>query len=228
MAQTLSEIGKLTEAVLIDLAIDKEEMAIRTIIQQNNPQLFRIARAIVKDDGEAEDVMQEAYLRAFSSLHTFRAEASLGTWLARIVVNESLQRLRRKVEKPLEVEFPSSDQPANVIPFPMSQSQPIDPERNVAQQQIIKLVERAIDELPDEFRTVLVARVIEDLSVEETAKLLGLRPETVKTRLFRARGLLKKAVSDQVDPLLVNVFPFAGVRCRKLSDAVVERLKQIR
>jgi RNA polymerase sigma-70 factor (ECF subfamily) len=94
----------------------------------------------------------------------------------------------------------------------------------MAQRQLCQLLERAIDELPDEFRTVLVARVIEDMSIDETADLLGLRPETVKTRLHRARRLLKEALADHIDPLFSDVFPFAGKRCESIADAVVKRL----
>ena len=113
---------------------------------------------------------------------------------------------------------------AQVIPFPLSGNQPTDPERAMAQRQLCQLLERAIDELPDEFRTVLVARVIEDMSIEETADLLGLRPETVKTRLHRARRLLKAALAEHIDPLFSDVFPFAGKRCESIADVVVKRL----
>jgi RNA polymerase sigma-70 factor (ECF subfamily) len=113
---------------------------------------------------------------------------------------------------------------AQIVPFPLSGHHSIDPERAMAQSEICRYLERAIDELPDEFRTVLVARVIEDMSVEETADLLGLRPETVKTRLHRARRLLKAALADHIGPLFSDVFPFAGRRCERMTDAVVKRL----
>ena len=152
------------------------------------------------------------------------AISSLATWLTRIVLNEALQRVRRRTELPASQANPPPLPAAQVIPFPLSGNQPTDPERAMAQRQLCQLLERAIDELPDEFRTVLVARVIEDMSIEETADLLGLRPETVKTRLHRARRLLKAALAEHIDPLFSDVFPFAGKRCESIADVVVKRL----
>ena len=211
------------ELELIRRAVRREETAIRAIIQQHNRRLYRVARSIVRDDADAEDVLQEAYLHAFSALAEFRGEAALSTWLTRIVVNEALQRLRRPREAvaPIEEERTPS---AQVIPFPTSAQQSDDPERAMAQREICQLVEHAIDELPQEFRTVLVARVIEGMSVEETADALDLRPETVKTRLHRARRLLKAALAEHMGPLFSDVFPFDGKRCERLADAVVRRL----
>jgi len=179
-------------------------------------------RSIVRDDGEAEDVLQEAYLRALSSLAEFRGDSSLSTWLTRIVLNEALQRVRRHTEGPVSRIYPPSE--VNVIPFPFSDHQPADPERAMAQRQLCQLVERAIDELPWEFRTVLVARVIEGMTIEETAELLELRPETVKTRLHRARRLLKVALADHIGPVFSDVFPFEGKHCERITNAVVNRL----
>lgn len=196
---------RLAESELIRRAVCKDEAAIR-------------------DDGEAEDVLQEAYLRAFSALAEFRGDSSLATWLTRIVLNEALQRRRRRTEAPVEQIEPPNVPGAQIIPFPLSGSQPTDPERAMAQREICQLLERAIDELPQEFRTVLVARVIEGMSIEETADLLGLRTETVKTRLHRARRLLKAALADNINPLFSNTFPFDGWRCERLTNAVVKRL----
>ena len=212
------------ESELIDRALRKEEAAVREIIKQYNRRLYRIARSIVRDDSEAEDVLQEAYLRAFSALATFRGDSSLATWLTRIVFNEAVQRLRRRTELPASTVDPPRTLQAQVIPFPLSGNEPADPERAMAQRELCQLLERAIDELPDEFRTVLMARVIEDMSIEETAELLGLRQETVKTRLHRARRLLKTALADHIGPLFSDVFPFAGKRCQRVADAVVKRL----
>ena len=211
------------EAEIIRQAVRKDEAAIRAIIQQHNRRLYRVARSIVRDDADAEDVLQEAYLHAFSALAEFRGEAALSTWLTRIVVNEALQRLRR----PREAVAPTEEKRtpgAQVIPFPTSAQQSDDPERAMAQREICQLVEHAIDELPQEFRTVLVARVIEGMSVEETADALALRPETVKTRLHRARRLLKAALAEHMGPLFSDVFPFDGKRCARVADAVVRRL----
>ena len=212
------------ESDLVQRAARGEETAVRIIIQTHNRRLYRVARSIVRDGAEAEDVLQEAYLRAFRSLAGFRGDASLATWLTRIVINEALQRVRRHSDLPVsQIEPP--DQPASqVIPFPFSGGPAANPERAMAQRQLCQLVERAIDELPHDFRTVLVARVVEGMSVEETAAVFGIRPETVKTRLHRARRMLRTTLADQIGPLFSDVFPFEGQRCQRITNAVVKRL----
>jgi RNA polymerase sigma-70 factor, ECF subfamily len=214
------------ESDLVRRAARGEEGAVRTIMQTHNRRLYRVARSIVCDGAEAEDVLQEAYLHAFQSLSRFRGEASLATWLTRIVLNEALQRVRRHTDLPVSrIELP--DQSAgHVIPFPISGTPVADPERVMAQRQLCQLVERAIDELPQDFRTVLVARVVEGMGVDETAALLGIRPETVKTRLHRARRLLRVTLADHIGPLFSDVFPFEGQRCARITDAVVKRLNR--
>jgi RNA polymerase sigma-70 factor (ECF subfamily) len=203
-----------------------EEAALRAIVQQNNRRLFRLARSIVRDDHEAEDVVQESYVRAFSHLSEFRGDSSLATWLTRITLNEAYGRLRRRraVVNVENVDAAATNE-AQIIPFPLWSSQP-DPERSMAQQQINKILERAIDALPEPFRLVLVARLIEDMSIEETAELLGLRPQTVKTRLHRARAMLRGDLERRVGPLLSDLFPFDGVRCQRMADAVIVRLRE--
>jgi RNA polymerase sigma-70 factor (ECF subfamily) len=213
-----------SDAELVRLVLGKDEAATRALMQRYNRRLYRVARGVVRDDSEAEDVLQEAYLRAFSGLADFRGESSLSTWLTRIVLNQALQRLRRRTDVPVsDIDQAAERRGAEVIPFPASQST-IDPERAMAQQQLCQLVERAIDELPCEFRTVLMARVIEGMSVEETAAAFDLQPETVKTRLHRARRLLKQALAEHIGPHFGDLFPFAGQRCDRITNAVIERL----
>ncbi len=213
-----------TEADLIRGAANKNEAAIRTLIRQHNRRLFRIARSMLRDDHEAEDVVQESYLRAFLSIAGFRGESSLATWLTRIVINQALQHLRRRNG---ELPPPGGQTAENVLSFPYPGHASPDPERSLAQRELSRLLERAIDELPAEFRTVLVARVLENMSIEETAELLSLRPETVKTRLYRARRQLKARLAEHLDPVLGDVFPFDGARCERLTDAVMARLHAI-
>ncbi|WP_137935144.1 RNA polymerase sigma factor [Mesorhizobium comanense] len=203
---------------LAQRAMARDGAAFRTIIKTHNQRLYRIARGVVRNDSEAEDIVQEAYVRAFAHLESFRGDASLGTWLSRIVINEALGRLRKRRRT---VAMPENLQ-AEIIQFPLNPSD--DPERTMAQRQILQLVERATDSLPDVYRMVFVARVIEGLSIEETSELLGVRPQTVKTRLHRARALLRKALDDQIGPVLLDAFPFAGRRCERLTVAVMKRL----
>ncbi|MGO4639354.1 RNA polymerase sigma factor [Mesorhizobium sp. 2RAF45] len=206
------------DLMLVQRALARDAGAFRTIIKTYNQRLYRIARGILRNDAEAEDVVQEAYVRAFANLATFRGDSSLATWLSRIVINEALGRLRKRRRTVAMPENPE----AQIIRFPLNPSD--DPERTMAQRQILALVERATDSLPDIYRMVFVARVIEGLSMEETADLLGVRPETVKTRLHRARSLLRKALDDEIGPVLLDAFPFAGRRCERLTKAVMGQL----
>lgn len=209
------------EIDLVRRAVARDQSAIRAIITDHNRRLFRVARAVVRDDGDAEDVLQEAYLKAFASLASFRHDATLSTWLTRIVLNEALQRVRRTALRPtvpLDI-LPTS---ADVIPFPSAAS--LDPERSMAQREFCRLVEIYIDKLPEDFRTVLMLRAVEGLSIEETAALLDIEPSTVKTRLHRARNILKAAVADHTEALFKDAFPFEGWRCERLTHAVMERL----
>jgi RNA polymerase sigma-70 factor (ECF subfamily) len=216
--------GLSNESDLVRRAAQREESAIREIIEVHNRRLYRLARSVVRDDAEAEDVLQDGYLRAFSSLATFRGESSLGTWLTRIVLNEALSRARRRIELPYSQVKPAIRPEGAVLAFPFSEYQPPDPERAMSQRQLCQLVERAIDELPQEFRTIIVARIVEGMSVGETADLLGLRPETVKTRLHRARHKLREALAEHINPLFGDVFPFEGQRCQRLTDLIVQRI----
>lgn len=210
------------DADLVRRARARDAAAIRSILQANNRRLYRIARGILRDDGEAEDVVQETYLRAFTRLDDFRGESSLGTWLARIAMNEALGRLRRRRTNPLN-SLTEAELEANVIQFPRSAATE-DPEKLMAQRQIQKIVEHAVDELPEPFRLVFITRVIEGMDVEETAELLDIRPETVKTRLHRARKILRDNVERTIGPVVLEAFPFAGKRCERLVVRVLENL----
>lgn len=203
-------------------ALARDAEAFRAIMRRHNQKLYRLARSIIRNDSEAEDIVQETYVTAFAHLGSFRGEASLATWLSRIAINEALGRLRKKRRTAAVI----TDEPvhdAQVIPFPLNAGD-IDPERMMAQRQILALVERATDALPDVYRTVFVARVIEGLSMEETADLLGIKPQTVKTRLHRARTLVRRQLDEQIGPVLLDAFPFAGRRCDRLTAAVMRRL----
>lgn len=219
----LRENTRADEFDLVRRACSREGAAFRTIMERHNRRLYRIARAVLRDDSEAEDAVQEAYVRAYANLGTFRGDSSLATWLGRIVLNEALGRLRRRRPvAPIEtMELPHTD--AQIIQFPNAVTAE-DPERTMAQREILKLVERATESLPEIFRTVFVTRVIEGMSVQETADLLDIEPETVKTRLHRARHLLRDRLESEIGPVLLDAFPFAGRRCARVTNAVMERL----
>lgn len=204
-------------------ALARDGDAFRTIMTTHNQRLYRLARGVVRNNSEAEDIVQEAYVSAFAHLASFRGKSSLATWLSRIVLNEALGRLRRTRRAPDLAQSGDLSAEAQIIQFPRNTATS-DPERTMAQRQILQLVERATDNLPDVYRTVFVARVIEGLSIDETAQLLGIRPETVKTRLHRARARVRKQLDEQIGPVLMDAFPFAGQRCERLTTAVMKRL----
>jgi RNA polymerase sigma-70 factor, ECF subfamily len=204
----------------------RDEAAIRAIVRRHNQTLFRLARSILGDDHEAEDALQEAYVRGFERIASFRGESSLRTWLGRIVVNEALGRRRRRPGEALPVETLDTRGSADIIELPGLASHAADPERALATGEIRHVLDAAIDELPPDFRAVLVARLVEEMTVEETAQILDLKPETVKTRLHRARVLLRAGLEHRLGPALTRSFPFAGARCERMADRVAKRLAE--
>jgi RNA polymerase sigma-70 factor (ECF subfamily) len=214
---------RLDDAELTRRAQARDEAAIRTLMQRYNRRLFRIARGVLRNDAEAEDVVQEAYVRAFTRLSEFRGDSSFGTWISRIAYNEALGRLRR--QRPMtDLSALDHSKPADIIAFPYMTAA-IDPERTMAQREVQKLLENAIDDLPEDFRSVLISRAVEGLSIEDTAIVLGIRPQTVKTRLHRARKLLHDALDRHLAPGLTDVFPFGGMRCERMTEQVLRRIR---
>ncbi|CAM5502521.1 Sigma-24 OS=Afipia felis OX=1035 GN=rpoE_1 PE=3 SV=1 [Afipia felis] len=211
-----------SDDALVRAAQGGDGRAFRVILTRYNRRLYRIARGILRNDAEAEDAMQEAYVNAFTHLATFRGDASLATWLSRIVMNEALGRLRSRRPMVDIAEVVTPEREAEIVPFPNTAR--TDPERTVAQRELLRLVEQATDELPDAYRTVFVTRVIEGMSVEDTAALLGIRTEVVKTRLHRARKLVRDHLDREIGPVMLDAFPFAGKRCERMTDNVMRRL----
>ena len=196
--------------------------AFEEIMRKHNRMLFRTARAILRDDAEAEDALQEAYVQAFRSMDTFRAESKLSTWLARIVANEALMRLRKHARR------------AEIVPIEPSASAAMEqvtdtnmdnaPDSSAERKQMRGLLEAQIDALPDLYRTVFMLRAVEELSVEETAAVLDLPPATIRTRFFRARSLLREALAQKMDVACEDAFSFAGARCDRIVANVLARL----
>lgn len=220
-------LSRASNEILVDLARQGGENAIRVLIQRNNQRLFRVARSVLRNDAEAEDVVQETYVRAFTSLETFRGDAQFSTWLTRIAINEALSRVRRRRDaSELDaLDVAAAADPGLALLFPISLI-PLPADTETARTEMRKVLEYAIDQLPEAFRLVFILRDVEGLSVEETAHELELRPETVKTRLFRARRLLRTAIEERVSASFAEVFPFDGKRCVNLADRVIERLRR--
>jgi RNA polymerase sigma-70 factor, ECF subfamily len=218
------ELSRLVDAELVRVAREGSASALRLIVRRHNQRLYRVARAIVRDDSEAEDVMQEAYLSALANLAKFRADASLATWLTRIVMNKAINRLRRQdVAVGLDA-VDNLERPEGEIAGKLQLASEIDPETTAARNQVRDLLERAIDNLPDPFRVVFVMRMVEELSVKETASSLGIREETVKSRLHRAKKMMREQLEPTLATALTDTFPFQDPRCRDFTDALVARL----
>ena len=215
-------LERRSERELIGLARGGSAAAIREIMRRHNRRLFRAARGIIGTDWEAEEVVQDAYVSAFRALGTFREEAALATWLSRIVINEAQGRLRGRREM-LPLTDLDDKTMGEIIQFP-SGAPNADPERQAAIGEIRILLENAIGALPVPFREVFLLRQVEGLSTEETAHVLSIEPQTVKTRLHRARTRLRQSLQEQLAPTLKDTFPFEGERCRQLTRVVLQRL----
>ncbi|MGH7066238.1 MAG: RNA polymerase sigma factor [Acetobacteraceae bacterium] len=195
------------------------------ISQHYNQRLFRIARSILRDDAEAEDAVQESYVRALVGLGDLKDATRAGAWLARITVNESLQRLRRRRESiPLTEISETLADDAGVAGLCSSPTTGRNPEDATMHEEARALIEQAIDKLPVHFRVVFVACEIEQMPLAEAAAALGVHPVTVKTRLFRARRLLRQVLSVELLHALPSVYACAGERCERITAGVAARL----
>jgi len=215
----------LTDAELARRVAERDEAASRQLMRRHNRILYRTARSILKDDAEAEDVLQEAYLRAFHAIGAFRGESKLSTWLIRIVANEALARLRKRTRAAQAIPVLHDGRDLETAEEPMNESAPEQPERAAQRAQTRRLLEAEIDLLPEAFRTVFVLRALEELSVEETAAALDIPEATVRTRFFRAKGLLREALSREVDFAVEDAFAFDGARCDRIVAAVMARIE---
>jgi RNA polymerase sigma-70 factor (ECF subfamily) len=223
-----SDLDGLSDEELVGLARQGGENAIRLLVKRNNRRLFRVARAIVRDDAEAEDIVQETYVSAFTKLDSFRGNSRFSTWLTRIALNEALGRARKRRPSAELAELDVSDGASggSVIMFPTSLKPP-GADAELARKEVRNLLEKAVDELPDTFRLVFILRDIEEMSTEDTASQLSLKPETVKTRLHRARRLMRLAVEKQFSATFSELFPFDGARCERMADRVIDRLRSV-
>jgi RNA polymerase sigma-70 factor (ECF subfamily) len=194
------------------------------LMRRHNRMLFRAARAILHDDAEAEDALQDAYVKAFGAMGSFRGEAKVSTWLARIVANEALQRLRKSKRRDTIVPLRSSaghEEITEIAEGSMSKG----PEQSAGRAEMRRLLEKRIDALPDAYRPVFMLRAVEELSVEETAEVLNIPAATVRTRFFRARSLLRESLASEIDLACEDAFGFAGERCDRIVAGVMARIR---
>jgi len=214
----------ISDAELARRIASDDEAAFEALMRQHNGGLFRVARAILKNDADAEDVLQEAYLAAYRRIGDFRADAKLSTWLTRIVINQALARLRSRHRARIVVPFGDLAAKERTRSeregFDETESSP---EQSVTLAEIRRLLEQKIDELPVAFRTVFVLREVEDLSVDETAACLSIPEATVRSRTFRARGMLRESLARELDMATGDVFHLGGERCDRLVACVLAR-----
>jgi RNA polymerase sigma-70 factor (ECF subfamily) len=200
-----------------------EAPAFEALMRRHNRTLFRTARAILRDDAEAEDALQEAYLQAYRTIGSYRGDARLSTWLARVVANEALMRLRKQARRSAIVPL----QPGVAVEE-LNQiaegSMDKGPESSARRAEVRKLLEERIDALPGAYRAVFMLRGVEEYSVEETAAILEIPAATVRSRFFRARSLLREGLAAEVDLACEDAFGFAGERCDRVVARVMERL----
>jgi RNA polymerase sigma-70 factor (ECF subfamily) len=214
------------DAALASRAAQGDQDAFARIMRRYNQRLYRLAVSVMGDASEAEDVLQESYVRAFYAFATYAGAGSLGAWLARIVRNEAIDRVRaresRRTHVAIEAELggQSGEDETNVTSDPLM----IDPQALAANAELRRLLEHAIQRLPEQFRTAFVLREVEGLSVEETAEYLGIPAATVKTRDHRARNLLRGYLSENIDATIPQTFPFLGARCDRIVEKVLSRL----
>lgn len=194
-----------------------------SLMRRYNTRLFRVARAILRDDAEAEDAVQDAYLQAYRKLHEFRGDSQVSTWLTRVVVNAALMRVRKQ-KRGVVVQLQRPAAQGSETPMDVEDRRAASPSEVTFRAEVRRILERRIDELPLAFRTVFVMRDVQDMSVQETADALGIPEATVRTRLFRARGMLREALQREIDDASIDVFSFAGDRCDRIVATVLRIL----
>jgi len=214
------------DAALVARIVGGDLAAFEQLMRHHNTALFRAARAIVRDDADAEDVVQEGYLSAYRHLAQFRADARLSTWLTRIVINHALGRLRARrrdnVVALLDDRPPGGAEPMEQA---MDEDPHASPEASAMRAELRRLLEKKIDALPLAFRAAFILREVEEMTIDEAAECLGVPAATVRTRVFRARALLRESLAEEMDVVTADVFAFAGARCDRIVARVLERLQ---
>jgi RNA polymerase sigma-70 factor (ECF subfamily) len=212
----------LRDEEVVDLVKGGEIALYEVIMRRYNQRLFRVARAILRDDAEAEDVMQDAYVRAYQHLHQFERRAPFSVWLTRIAVHEALARLRSRNR------LYQLDAAGNEGGTSMNLADPaLNPELAISQAELRPLLERAVIDLPEQYRTVVMLRDVEELSTSETASVLSLSEQNVKVRLHRGHAMLRKWFLRHVGAKAREAFPFMGARCDRVVNAVLQRIATV-
>jgi RNA polymerase sigma-70 factor, ECF subfamily len=218
-ALRVTEQNSWTDEEIIDRVIGGQTALYELLVRRYNQKLYRAVRAVLREDSEAEDAMQEAYVRAYQNLRKFERRASFGTWLTRIGVNEAIARLKSRQKS--ETEFNDETVESEAVDTKTN-----DPENEMAQSEVRSLLEEAILRLPLDYRTVVMMREVEEMSTAETASALDLSEEAVKVRLHRARAMLRRDLFSRVGASTAAAFQFHAVRCDRVAAAVLSRIAQ--
>lgn len=218
-AAVLARSNALTDEQVVADVIDGKTALFEVLMRRHNERVYRAARAIVRDDAEAEDVMQQAYVNAYAHLHQFNRQAQFSTWLLRIAIHESLARVRR--QRRYE---PFAEEDGSNVEASMRRDGPRDPEREAASTELRALLEWAIDRLPDGAREVFVLRDVEGMKTAEVAEALDVSEDVVKTRLSRARGALRADLIERTGSSAAEAFRFYRPRCDRVVERVLSRI----
>ncbi|TDG16871.1 RNA polymerase sigma factor [Paraburkholderia silviterrae] len=217
------------DAEIVRRIVSGDLAAFELLMRRHNRRLFRLARATLRNDAEAEDALQDAYLKAFNALAQFRGDAALATWLSRLVLNECFGRMRREARRQNLMPTLLNGADDEQMAFDMDPTNVHDdfaPDQAASRAEIRALLERKLDALPVGFRTVFVLRSVEEMSIEETAQCLGIAEATVRSRHFRARQMLRDSLAGEVDSLGPALFEFGGTCCDRIVAAVLARLRE--
>jgi RNA polymerase sigma factor (sigma-70 family) len=206
------------------LAVNQDRARFAALMREHNRRLYRLARAALRDDAEAEDALQSAYLSAYLSMEQFRGDSALSTWLSRLVLNECFGRLRRTARRQKVIPIVGSNVEMDTVAERDSEL----PDRILGRDQIRALLETKVDQLPETYRIVFVMRSVEELSVEDTAQCLGIPEATVRSRHFRAKSLLRAALEQEFDIAERDVFEFGGAQCDRMIASVFAKLDKLR
>jgi len=217
--EAASNSGAASDDALVGRVRGGDLVAFELLMRRHNRRLFRAARAIVRSDDEAEDVMQHAYVRAFEHLSSYAGRARFSTWLTRIAVYEALRRLRQSRRARAFNDSVEAQEKLSVPQFT--------PEQTASDAELRSIIEAAIDALPLVFRTVFVLRAVEQMNVADVAMALSIPDETVKTRYFRARQRLREQILERIEGVERQAFPFYLLRCDRVVAAVLSRLQSV-
>ena len=221
MPAALTAQSELRDEEVVSRVLAGETALFEILMRRYNQRLYRIARVILRNDGEAEDVMQDAYVRAYEHLDQFAGKAAFATWLTRIAIHEALARKRRGSRMDELDALPANGDVMSIL-----KSSGPTPEAGAAEAQTRQMLEEAIDRLPENYRSVVVLREVEEMTVAETAESLGVSDAVVKTRLHRAHAMLRRDLYARARGRSTDLYLFHAVRCDRVVKAVFERIRE--